>query len=172
MIFLTVGTQFPFDRLVRAVDDLAGRGSIGQEVFGQIGEGGYQPVHFNSVPRLDKVQFDRCLQSASALIGHAGTGTVTLALDRQKPLLVMPRLQRYGEVVNDHQLAFARRFASLGLILMALDSTELAARVQCLMAFSPGVRRVDPTAVSERVASFLLSGRSSEICPGTRAQMT
>ena len=55
MIFLTVGTQLPFDRLVAAVDDwCAARGE--SDVFGQIcdpGPDGYRPKHFEWVADLD-----------------------------------------------------------------------------------------------------------------------
>jgi UDP-N-acetylglucosamine transferase subunit ALG13 len=49
MIFLTVGTQFPFDRLVRAVDEAFDNGAIDEEVFAQIGETSYRPRNFEQV---------------------------------------------------------------------------------------------------------------------------
>jgi len=113
MIFLTVGTQFPFDRLVRAVDDIIEEGLISEALFAQIGESSYKPRNFESVACLEKGIYDDYVKQASSIIGHAGMGTINMALYNHKPLLVMPRLKRYNEVVNDHQLAVARRISFL-----------------------------------------------------------
>ena len=155
MIFLTVGTQFPFDRLVRTVDDLVAGGVIQEEVFGQIGVDAYQPRSFQAVALLDKKAFDDCVHKASALISHAGTGTITMALDMGKPLLAMPRLKRYREVVNDHQVAIARKFEQLGHLLAAYTPDELAAKVTQLSGFKPKPRTVQQEAVVRRIAEFL-----------------
>ncbi|HNS20224.1 MAG TPA: glycosyltransferase [Sedimentisphaerales bacterium] len=155
MIFLTVGTQFPFDRLVKAVDDLVAAGVIKDEVFAQIGDEAYQPRNFEAVASLDKKAFDERIHEASALISHAGMGTITMALDTGKPLLAMPRRRQYGEVVNDHQVAIARKFEQLGHLLVAYSSEELADKVELLKRFQPSPRRVQPEAVVRRIEEFL-----------------
>ena len=114
MIFLTVGTQFPFDRLVKAVDDAFDKGLIEEEVFAQIGQTRYTPHNFESAVSIEKKAYDEYMERASAVIGHAGMGTIRMALDHDKPLIVMPRLKKYREVVNDHQLAIVRKFEKLG----------------------------------------------------------
>ena len=72
MIFLTVGTSFPFDRLVKAIDELAGQGKIDSEIYAQVGIGGYTPRHFESVETLDKNTFDEFFTKSDAVIAHAG----------------------------------------------------------------------------------------------------
>jgi UDP-N-acetylglucosamine transferase subunit ALG13 len=155
MIFLTVGTQFPFDRLVKAIDDLCERGLIHEPVVAQIGNSEYRPRHFEAVTSLDKSAFDRNFQQASAIIGHAGMGTITMALESSKPLLVMPRRKKYGEVVNDHQVVLAIKFEALGHILLARDETELADKIERLKSFVPRLRKADPDAVTRRISAFL-----------------
>jgi len=155
MIFLTVGTQFPFDRLVKTVDDLVAGGVIEEEVFSQVGDDAYEPRSFKSVASLDKKAFDECIHNASAIISHAGMGTITMALDTGKPLLVMPRRKRYGEVVNDHQVAIAHKFEQLGHLLVAYEPEELADKVKLLKGFKPSPRLVRPEAVVKRIAEFL-----------------
>lgn len=155
MIFLTVGTQFPFDRLVRAVDELVGSGALQEEVFGQIGNTAYKPRHFEAVASLDKHLFDLYFRRASAVVSHAGMGTIAMALRQGKPLLVMPRLKRHQEVVNNHQLKLAERFASLGHILLALREEELPEKTALLRSFTPKAREADPAGVVERIAVFL-----------------
>jgi len=155
MIFLTVGTQFPFDRFVRAVDNIFEKGLIDEEIFAQIGETSYKPRNFESVVSLEKKVFDEHFKRASSVISHAGVGTITMALKNHKPLLVMPRLKRNREHVNDHQVATARKFEELGHILVAYETEELPVKIEELKTFVPRKREAQPHAVAERIARFL-----------------
>jgi UDP-N-acetylglucosamine transferase subunit ALG13 len=157
MIFLTVGTQFPFDRLVRAVDSIIDKGLISETLFAQIGESSYKPRNFESAACLEKGVFDDYMRQASEIIGHAGMGTITAALSNHKPLLAMPRLKRYREVVNDHQLAIAKKFSELGHILVAYDTADLPERISQLKSFVPKERKANPEAVADRIIRFLNS---------------
>lgn len=155
MIFLTVGTSFPFDRLVKAVDELAGQNKIGSEIFAQVGIGGYQPKNFDSIETLDKKKFDDFFSNSQAVIAHAGMGTITTALTQLKPILVFPRLKKYGELVNDHQSATARRFEELGHVVAAYEVEDLAEKISLLMNFTPVPRKSQAAAVSKRIGDFL-----------------
>ena len=155
MIFLTVGTQFPFDRLVKSVDEAISRDSFGEEIFAQIGESSYQPRNFEAVPFLEKGLFDRHMREASGIISHGGIGTIAMAMEHNKPLLAMPRLKRYREVVHDHQVAIVRRFELSGYILVAYEAAELPAKIKQLNNFVPRQRKAEPQAVAERIATFL-----------------
>lgn len=155
MIFLTVGSQFPFDRLVRAVDQAFESGQLNGEMYGQIGDTSYQPRNFRAVPYMEKQAFDDYMQKASAIISHAGMGTISMALDRDKPLLVMPRLKRHGEAVNDHQIAIVRKFEELGHMLVAYDTDELPEKIRRLKTFVLTKRAARPEAVARRIAEFL-----------------
>lgn len=157
MIFLTVGTQFPFDRLVKCVDDAVSQDGYEETIFAQIGESSYQPRNFEGVSSLEKRLFDKRIREASGIISHAGMGTIMMALDNRKPLLVMPRLSKYGEVVNDHQVAIAKRFEKLGHILVAYDVEALPDRMRKLKNFVPRKRKVSPHAVANRIRRFLNS---------------
>jgi UDP-N-acetylglucosamine transferase subunit ALG13 len=155
MIFLTVGTQFPFVRLVQALDNILDEGLIDEEIFAQIGESSYMPRNFDSVTFLEKKFFDKRLEEASAIISHAGMGTIVMALEKKTPLLVMPRLKKYGEVVNDHQLDIVRKFEQEGYILAAYDAGELPAKIEILKSFVPKIRQTQTEAVARRISTFL-----------------
>jgi UDP-N-acetylglucosamine transferase subunit ALG13 len=157
MIFLTVGTQFPFDRLVKSMDQAFDGRLINEEIFAQIGESSYKPLNFESVVSLEKNVFDKRLREASNVISHAGMGTITMALKNHKPLLVMPRLKRYREHVNDHQVATARKFEELGHILAVYDAKDLPNGIRKLKNFVPRERKANPEAVADRVHRFLNS---------------
>ncbi len=155
MIFLTVGTQFPFDRLIKAVDELAAEGLITDKIIAQAGKSKYAPRHFEVVEALDKAAFDRMIENSAAIISHAGMGSIAMALEHHKPLLVMPRLARYGEVVNDHQVGIARKFAEAGHLLAAMDETELPRIIGQLKDFVPKPRENQAEQVAARIQRFL-----------------
>jgi len=155
MIFLTVGTQFPFDRLVKAVDEVLDKGLIDEELFAQIGETSYRPHNFESAASLEKTLFDKYVTQASGIIGHAGMGIITMALANNKPLLVMPRLRKYGEVVNNHHLSIARRFEELGHLLVAYREEDLPRKAGELKHFVPKKRQTQAEEVANRITGFL-----------------
>ncbi len=155
MIFLTVGNRYGFDRLVRGVDELVANGVITDEVVAQIGEGTYEPSHCEFVRYFDGDAYDAHVARADALIGHAGSGTIATALQLTKPLLVMPRVARFREHVNDHQVATARRFAELGCVLAAASVEELPAGINALRGFVPHRRIPNVAGLVGRISEFL-----------------
>lgn len=155
MIFLTVGTQFPFDRLVRAVDEAVGAGVLAGPVVAQIARGRYEPRHLQSSAMLSRDGFHRQVRQAEAIVGHAGIGTILAALEADKPLLVMPRLRRFGEHVNDHQVDTARTFEAVGHVLAAYAASQVAERLADLRTFRPKPRRPRSEPVVRRLADFL-----------------
>jgi beta-1,4-N-acetylglucosaminyltransferase len=158
MIFLTVGTQFPLDRLVKAVDEAIGRGLLDEDIWAQIGRSSYQPRNFRkSTDFLDKQLFDQWMEKASKVISHAGIGSITMALDAVKPLLVMPRLRKYGEVVNDHQVDIVRKFEQFGYLLAAYNVEELPEKIEALKSFVPQKRNTQPEKVAERILNQFVS---------------
>lgn len=124
MIFVAVGTQLPFDRLIRAMDEWAGAGS-GREVVAQIANGSYVPKHIQSHASLPPEEFQAHLARCDLLVAHAGIGSILSALELGKPVIVLPRQAALGEHRNEHQLATAKRFGARGMVRVAQDETEL-----------------------------------------------
>lgn len=136
MMFVTVGHQMPFDRLIRLVDEwVAQTGRT--DVFGQIGAARYKPRHFPFASFLGPAEFDSHVQECSAVVGHAGTGTIISALYCGKPMLVLPRLSRLRETRNDHQLATAARFAETKQVMVAANETDFVRRLSLVEYFRP-----------------------------------
>jgi UDP-N-acetylglucosamine transferase subunit ALG13 len=125
MIFVTVGTQLSFDRLVRTVDEWAGR-THRRDVFAQVGPSKLSPRHLEWARFVAPADFRRRIQQAELVISHAGMGCILTALELARPILVMPRRAALGEQRNDHQLATAERLGGLGRVAVAMDEAELA----------------------------------------------
>ena len=139
MIFVTVGGQLPFDRLVRAVDEWAGaRGRT--DAFAQIGRGAYRPRHLEWTELLGPAEFAQRARAASCIVAHAGMGTILTALEHGKPLVILPRRAALHEQRNDHQLATAERFRGRAGVRVALDERELAQALDELGELAPGER--------------------------------
>lgn len=124
MIFVTVGTDLPFDRLVRVVDSWAAETGR-DDVFAQIGECGWEPSHIRFTHFLQPPEFIEQFNSASMIISHAGMGTILSALHYGKPILVMPKRASLREHRNEHQLATARHMKEMARVNVAFDETEL-----------------------------------------------
>jgi UDP-N-acetylglucosamine transferase subunit ALG13 len=136
MIFLTVGHQTAFDRLVKLVDDWASVRSRGP-IFAQIGNGDYRPKHMEYARFLTRAEFQQRIDSSVGVVAHAGVGTIIQVLLAGKPLLVLPRLVRYEETRSDHQVGTTQQFASRGLILAGYDEDEFLAQLERLPTFRP-----------------------------------
>lgn len=121
----------PFDRLTRAVDTWAGAAGR-DDVFAQIGPTDYAPEHMQWTKFLEPDEFRAKVESASALIAHAGMGSIISALELGKPILVMPRRGDLRETRNDHQIATAKRFGEMGRVEVAFDEDELERKLGAL----------------------------------------
>jgi UDP-N-acetylglucosamine transferase subunit ALG13 len=133
MIFVTVGTDQPFDRMMKVVDAWA-KERDRNDVFAQIGEGGWEPSKIPFVQFLSPPDFKRRFDEARVIIAHAGMGTILSALHHGKPILVMPKLASLGEHRNEHQLATARRMMGLGYVNVAFNESELREKLDKLDA--------------------------------------
>ena len=124
MIFLTVGAQMPFDRLVHSVDLWAWMRARG-DVFAQIGETTFRPRHLEWKAFLDPIDFRRRLAEAEVIVTHAGMGTILTALEFGRPIVVLPRRADLRETRNDHQWDTAAALEETGRVLVARDEQEL-----------------------------------------------
>jgi UDP-N-acetylglucosamine transferase subunit ALG13 len=157
VIFVTVGTQLAFDRLIAAVDGWAGQ-SGDREVFAQIGPSRLRPQHIDHGRFVSPQECADRMRAADAIIAHAGMGTILTALEMGKPLLVMPRRAELGEHRNNHQLATATRFSDRDGVMVALDEIELAAKLDELnrVAVLPAIGHYAPDSFVSAVRAFIV----------------
>lgn len=136
MIFITLGTQkFQCNRLLVEVDRLIENGRIEEEVFGQIGHSDYRPRFFPAVKFLEKVEFDGKIAACSILITHSGVGSIIAGKSRGKPVIVFPRLKKYGEHVDDHQLEIAEAFEKKKMVLVCREDDDLTELLKSCYTF-------------------------------------
>lgn len=125
MIFVTIGTQLPFDRLIRIIDNLAPQ--LNEEIIAQVYKCGFTPKNIKTVEFIAPDEFNSIFDKARLIISHAGMGTILSALQKNKPIIVFPRIAALGEHRNEHQLATARKFKEMGTVNVAMDEEKLTA---------------------------------------------
>lgn len=158
MIFVTVGAQMPFDRLIGWVDDWAeaeGR----DDVIAQIGTSSYVPRRLKVAPFMAPPEFRRRVAEAEAIVAHAGMGSIINALELGKPIVVVPRRAALGETRNDHQVATARRLEAEGLVRSADDPDQLAEQLRRIAGDGPAatIAGQAQAALLDRLRSFALA---------------
>ena len=127
MIFVTVGThEQPFDRLVKAVDELKRDGIITEEVIMQTGFSIYEPKYCEWSKLIPYREMIKNVENAHIVITHGGPASFIMPLEMGKTPIVVPRQHQFEEHVNDHQVEFARNVAErMGTIIPVEDITQL-----------------------------------------------
>lgn len=122
MIFVTLGSQkFQFNRLLKALDELVGQRKITDEVFAQRGYSDYIPQNYSSKEFVGHDEFERIMQNSDLVISHGGTGAVIGAVKKGKKVIAVPRLAKYGEHVDDHQVQLLTEFEEMNIIEVCHD---------------------------------------------------
>lgn len=124
MIFVTLGSQkFQFNRLLKEIDRLIECGKITEKVFAQIGYSDYEPKNYSYKSFLDRAEFVDIMGKCDKVITHGGTGAIIGAVKQGKKVIAVPRMAKYGEHVDDHQLQIIDQFKEMNLIA-GLDYIE------------------------------------------------
>lgn len=123
MIFVTVGTQLAFDRMISAIDNL--NAEVKAEVFAQIGPSAITPQYIDFIDFMTPNEADEKFKEATLIVAHAGMGSILTALKYEKPILIMPRKAALEEHRNDHQIATANWVKGLKGVTVAQDENEL-----------------------------------------------
>lgn len=145
MIFVTVGTQFPFDRLTGTVDAWAARTGR-QDVFAQIGGNAQPPKAIEHEPFIDAARCHKFLEESELVIAHAGMGTVLTCLAHGTPVIVMARRAELGEHRNDHQVATVEWMRELSGVTVVDTPEQLTAALEAFETAERDGKAVSPSA--------------------------
>jgi UDP-N-acetylglucosamine transferase subunit ALG13 len=130
MIFVTVGThEQQFDRLIKEIDNLVKEGIINEEVFIQLGYSNYTPKYCEYSKLINYEDMVEKTTKARIVISHGGPGSIMLSLSLNKIPIVVPRQEKYGEHVDDHQVLFSKRLQKEGKILAIYEIEQLRDKI-------------------------------------------
>lgn len=150
MIFATVGTQLPFDRMLTSLDNWAAH-NPGIPVFAQTGDSPGSFPHLDTVASLSQVEFQTRFERARLVVAHAGMGTILSAAEVGKPLILMPRRMKFKEHRTDHQQDTANEMARLSNVTVVQDGQTLCKELD--RALASGFQ-LPPAAASQESADL------------------
>lgn len=138
MILIVLGThELPFERLLREMDRQILVGNVKEEVLVQAGHTKYQSEHMEIFDFTTYENMEKLYREASFIITHGGTGSITMGVKLGKKVIAVPRLIKYDEHNDDHQLEIVKQFQETGHILSWDDSTSLADVIRHVENFEP-----------------------------------
>lgn len=138
MILVLLGTQNnSFTRLLDAVQENINNGTINDEVIVQSGFTKYESKDMRFFSLIDKEEFDKIQSQADLIICHGGVGSIVSSLKKGKKVIVVPRLKRYGEHVNSHQIQIARKFKQDGYVKYVINLKHLGKVINEMKNFNP-----------------------------------
>ena len=158
MIFVTLGSQkFQFNRLLKAIDKLVSDGKITDTVFAQTGYSDYLPLHFKYKAFMDRKEFSCMQDKADIIITHGGTGAIVGALKKGKKVIGVPRLSKYEEHVDDHQLQIIEEFVKAGYIFTCQDCDEIYLVIQQIKNFKLLEYKSNTNSYIDSINEFILN---------------
>jgi UDP-N-acetylglucosamine transferase subunit ALG13 len=161
VIFVTIGSMFPFDRMIRAMDAWAAAAGTGEEVLAQIGAGSFEPQHMRWVRRLDRGAYAEAMAASRLIVAHAGVGSVVSAGELGKPIVVLARRAALGEHTSDHQVETVGWLRGKPGLVVAEAETDLPDCIAAAAATAGAGARLVTTAdpgLIERLRRFIHAG--------------
>ncbi len=138
MILVTLGTQDKsFKRLLDIIQLQIDKGNIKEKVVVQAGFTKYDSKDMEIFDLIPTVEFSKLIKKADLIITHGGVGSIMDALKSGKKVIAAPRLKKYGEHDNDHQLEIINNFAKLGYIIPLKDFNKLGKLLEKARTFVP-----------------------------------
>ena len=131
LIFVITGMDvYPFDRLAKASDELDSSGALEEDFFIQLGSCGHIPLHSRFERFLGFDEVCENIRRASAVVTHAGAGSTLLCIQLGKVPVLVPRRPEFGEIVDEHQFAFAEKLGRQGLARLVHSMDELESSIR------------------------------------------
>ncbi len=106
MIFVTLGThELSFTRILEYLE----KSNIDEEVIIQSGNTKFKSKKYEIVPFMSSEQFDFYMRSCDLVICHGGVGSILTALKQHKKVITVPRLAKFNEHNDNHQLEIVEK---------------------------------------------------------------
>lgn len=138
MILVTLGTQDKsFKRLLDAIQKQIDAGNIKDRVVVQAGCTKYESPDMEIFDLIDRDKFADLIKECDLLITHGGVGSILTGLKNNKKIIAAPRLAKYHEHINDHQLQIIEKFDQSGYILPLYDFDKLDSVLKKVKTFKP-----------------------------------
>jgi UDP-N-acetylglucosamine transferase subunit ALG13 len=141
----------PYDKMFQIIDELAP--SLNEEVIIQTGNIEFSAKNCKTVKFLVDSEMKALFDSADLIIAHAGIGTILNGLQRNIPLVLVPR-SVVMDADQDQQDIVARKIESMGRGVRVTSLDELPQKITDakLLIFSPYKKN---TSLCEAISKIL-----------------
>ncbi|MBE6160870.1 MAG: hypothetical protein E7158_01440 [Firmicutes bacterium] len=138
MILVTLGTQDKsFDRLLKQIDEDIENGNIKDKVIVQAGYTKYESNNMEIFDYVSQEKLNEYIDKCKLMITHAGVGSILNGIEKNKKVIVVPRLAKYKEQHNDHQVEIAEEFSKEGYVIYLKNLKDLANTIKNISKFEP-----------------------------------
>ena len=138
LIFVILGTQDKgFERMLKEIDELIKDGIITNRVVVQAGSTNFKSNEMDIIDYLPMQKFHKYIEEADIIITHGGVGSILDAIKHHKKVIAIPRLEKYHEHVNNHQIEIVEEFDRLGYIMDCGNLKRLGNKLMEIENFTP-----------------------------------
>lgn len=138
MILVTLGTQDrKFNRLLEAIDREIEKGNIKDEVIVQGGCSHIKTDNMKIYTSFPVDEFKELVNKCDLLITHGGVGSIVTGLKLNKKIIAVPRLKKFNDNTNDHQVQIVENFDKAGYIVGVMDLDKLDEGLERIKKFKP-----------------------------------
>jgi UDP-N-acetylglucosamine transferase subunit ALG13 len=133
MVFATIGTQKQrFDRFLDII--LKSKELQNENIVAQMGGNNYDKINDRIEIKsfISSDEFEKYMNESDFVICHGGVGTIFTALEKGKKVIVIPRLKKYGEHINDHQVDICKQLQDEGYIVYLSDGEDIDDKINIL----------------------------------------
>ena len=156
MILVTLGTQDKeFTRLLKKIDELIEKKVIKEEVIVQAGYTKYESKNMKIFDYVSKKELEKYIDECNFIITHAGVGTIFDALKKNKKIIAVPRLSKYKEHSNDHQLQIVEEFSNKNFILPVYEIDELELALTKIKKFNPSIYKSNNKNMVKLISDYI-----------------
>ena len=138
MVLVLLGTQNnSFVRLLDQIENCINNKIINEEVIVQAGYTKYDSQNMKILDFISSEELVELTKKADLIITHGGVGSIVESLKSGKKVVAIPRLSKYNEHVNDHQLQIIKYYDDKGYIKGLSDVSELDESLKNINSFTP-----------------------------------
>ena len=138
MVLVLLGTQNnSFHRLLEEIEKNIEDGTIKEQVIVQAGYTKFKSNNMEIFDLIPKEKLEKYQEEANYIITHGGVGSIIESLKKGKKVIAVPRKQKYGEHVNDHQIDIVQTFNEKGYLIGLNDVEELKDAIRKIDDFKP-----------------------------------
>lgn len=139
MIIALVGTQDkPFHRMLEYILKAVDENILtkNEKIYVQMGQTKVEKENIEKYKNVEVFEFkkeeeiQKLVEESEYIITHAGAGIMNMAVKKNKRMIIIPRLEKYKEHVNDHQIQLASNFTDQGYGILVKDYKEFVDAVK------------------------------------------